>query len=132
LFRGWILELKAEERRVPASWKVPTEPVLGAINMLSIDELANGRTFILELKDSSGIPIQWVQTLRGIIAKRWYDIYRQSDWVALRLEGASVFLNRVTDAEAERSRKSGRCIVIKTDAVKENELIQPREDPKAR
>jgi hypothetical protein len=91
--------------------------------MLSMDELANGRTFILELKDASGIPIQWLQTLRGAIAERWYDIYQKSDWVALRLEAASVFLNRVTDAEAQRSRKSDRCVVITTDAVKENDLV---------
>ena len=67
--------------------------------MLSIDELANGMPFILELKDASGIPIQWLQTLRGAIARRWYEIYQRSDWVTLRLEAARVFLNRVTDAE---------------------------------
>ncbi len=93
--------------------------------MLSIDELANGETFILKLKDANGTPIQWMQTLRGVVAQRWYDIYEKSDWVALRLEAASVFLNRVTDAEAELSCKSRRCFVIKTDAVQENELVQP-------
>jgi hypothetical protein len=95
--------------------------------MLSIDELANGETFILKLKDANGTPIQWMQTLRGDIAQRWYEIYEKSDWVALRLEAASVFLNRITDAEAELSCKSRRCFVIKTDAVKENELVRPRE-----
>jgi len=95
--------------------------------MLSTDELANGETFILKLKDANGTPIQWMQTLRGAIAQRWYEIYEKSDWVALRLEAASVFLNRVTDAEAERSCKARRCFVIKTDAVKENELVRPRE-----
>ena len=95
--------------------------------MLSIDELANGETFILELKDANGVPIQWMQTLRGAIAQRWYDIYEKSDWAALRLEAASVFLNRVTEAEVERSCKSRRCFVIKTDAVKENELVRPPE-----
>jgi hypothetical protein len=93
--------------------------------MLSIDELANGETFILKLKDANGTPIQWMQTLRGAVAQRWNEIYEKSDWVALRLEAASVFLNRVTDAEAERSCKSRRCFVIKTDAVKENELVRP-------
>ena len=73
--------------------------------MLSIDEMANGMPFILELKDVNGTPIQWLQTLRGAIARRWYDIYQRSDWVALRLEAAGVFLNRVTDVEAERSRE---------------------------
>jgi hypothetical protein len=99
--------------------------------MLSTDELANGMTFILKLQDSAGTPIQWVQTLRGAIAKRWYDIYRRSDWVALRTEAASVFLNCVTEVEAEHKRKSGRCVVIKTQAVKANELVGTREDLKA-
>jgi hypothetical protein len=99
--------------------------------MLSIDELANGKTFVLKLKDASGTWIQWVQVLRGAIARRWYDIYRASDWVALRLEAAGVFLNPVTEAQADRSCKSGRCIVIKTETVKENELVRPPEDPKA-
>jgi hypothetical protein len=93
--------------------------------MLNTDELAHGEIFILKLKDASGMPIQWVETLHGAVAKRWFDIYQTSDWVALRLEAASVFHNRVTDVEAERTRKSGRCIVIKTDAVKENELAPP-------
>jgi len=75
------------------------QSAIGAIKMLSIDELANGMPFILELKDASGIPIQWLQTLRGAIARRWYEIYQRSDWVTLRLEAARVFLNRVTDAE---------------------------------
>src|SRR5271155_1781875 len=93
--------------------------------MLSMDELANGETFILKLKDANGTPIQWMQTLRGAIAQRWYEIYEKSDWAALRLEAASVFLNRVTDAEAEQTSKQRRCFVIKTDAVKENELVRP-------
>jgi hypothetical protein len=93
--------------------------------MLSMDELANGKTFILKLKDSSGMAIQWVQTLTGALARRWYDIYQRSDWAALKQEAGGVFLNRVTDAQAERSCKSGRCVVIKTDAVKENELVLP-------
>jgi len=93
--------------------------------MLNTDELAKGETFILKLKGASGEPVQWVETLHGAVAKRWFDIYQTSDWVALRLEAASVFHNRVTDVEAERTRKSARCIVIKTDAVKENELAPP-------
>jgi hypothetical protein len=91
--------------------------------MLSIDELANGIPFILKLQDASGTPIQWVQTLRGAVARRWYDIYQRSDWIALRTEATGVFLNCVTDEQAEHIRKSGRCVVIKTQAVKANELI---------
>jgi hypothetical protein len=99
--------------------------------MLNTEELAKGETFILKLKDASGIPIQWVETLHGAVAKRWFDIYQTSDWVALRLEATSVFHNRVTDVEAEQTRKSARCIVIKTDAVKENELVPPPGTPTA-
>jgi hypothetical protein len=95
--------------------------------MLSIDELANGKTFVLKLKDASGTSIQWVQVLSGAIARRWYEIYQTSDWGALKLEAAGVFLHPATEAEADRSCKSGRCIVIKTEAVKENELVRPSE-----
>jgi hypothetical protein len=94
-------------------------------NVLSIDELTNGKTFILKLKDRSGIPIQWVQTLHGEIAKRWYEIYQNSDWVSLRLEAASVFVNRVSETEAELSRRSNSCVVIRTDDVKLSELARP-------
>ena len=93
--------------------------------MLSIDELTNGKTFIPKLKDGSGIPIQWVETLRGAIAARWYEIYQKSDWVSLRLEAASVFVNRVSEMEAELSRRSNSCVVIRTDDVKPNELARP-------
>jgi len=93
--------------------------------MLSIDELAKGKVFILKLKDGSGIPVQWVQTLRGDVAARWYDIYQRSDWDALRLEASGIFVNRVSEPEAERSRRSSACIVIRTDAVKLNELTRP-------
>ncbi len=98
--------------------------------MLSTDELANGKTFVLKLKDASGTSFQWVQVLRGAIARRWYDIYRASDWVALRLEAAAVFLKPVTEAQADRNCKTGQCIVIKTEAVKENELVRPPENLK--
>jgi hypothetical protein len=59
------------------------------------------------------------------VAKRWYDIYYNSDWAALRQEAASVFVDRVTPLQAEHSVMSGLCVVIKTDAVKENELVRP-------
>src|SRR6185436_9818287 len=53
-------------------------------NMLSPDELKDGMTFILQLANAGGDRVQWVETLRGETAKRWYQIYRQSDWTALR------------------------------------------------
>jgi hypothetical protein len=99
--------------------------------MLSIDELADGKTFVLKLKDASGTWMQWIQVLRGTVARRWYAIYQASDWVALRLEAAGIFLNPATEAQADQSCKSGRCIVIKTEAVTENELVRPPEDLKA-
>lgn len=99
--------------------------------MLTIDEMNNGKTFVLKLKDAAGTPMQWVEVLRGAVARRWYDIYHDSDWAALRSEAAGVFLNPVTEAEADRSCKSGECIVIKTEAVRENELVRPSEVSKA-
>src|SRR5437667_55854 len=51
--------------------------------MLSPDEIKDGMTFILQLATAAGGRVQWVETLRGDIAKRWYEIYRQSDWSAL-------------------------------------------------
>ena len=90
--------------------------------MLSIDEVNNGIMFILKLQDAAGVSFQWVQTLSGDLAKRWYDIYERSDWAALRNEAAAVFHTPVSEAEAEEKRKSGRCVVIKTQAVKVNEL----------
>jgi hypothetical protein len=96
--------------------------------MLSVDELNNGRDFILKLKDAAGAPVQWVEKLRGAIASRWYDIYQRSDWAALRMEAAAIFRNSVTVEEAEHIRKSGRCIVIKTQAVTTNELVAQLQD----
>ena len=59
--------------------------------MLSPDELKDGMTFILQLKDTSGASVQWVETLRGDTARRWYDIYRRSDWEALQSEARTSF-----------------------------------------
>jgi hypothetical protein len=94
--------------------------------MLSPDELATGITFILKLKDATGIPVQWVQSLRGAVAKHWYDIYTRSDWISLRAEAAAVFLNSATESDAEHIRRNNRCVVIKTDQVKSEELASPR------
>jgi hypothetical protein len=91
--------------------------------MLSVDELSNGINFILKLRDATGAPFQWVEMLRGAIATRWYGIYRRSDWSALRMEAAEVFRNPVSEEQAERIRKSNRCIVIRTRAVAANDLV---------
>ena len=69
--------------------------------MLSHDELSNGTVFVLKLWDVAGVPSCWAETLRGETARRWYNIYRGSDWEALRAEAAGVFRNPVTEAEVE-------------------------------
>ena len=95
--------------------------------MLSHDELKDGMTFILRLANAAGDPVHWVETLRGDTAKRWYEIYRQSDWTALRAEAADVFHRRVTEREAESVRTSrNRCVFIHTPAVHANELAPGR------
>jgi len=93
--------------------------------MLSPDELSDGMTFILQLADTAGESVQWVETLRGETAKRWYEIYRQSDWESLRTEAADVFHRRVTVGEAEAVRTSRhRCVFIHTPAIKADQLAQ--------
>ena len=100
--------------------------------MLSRDELMNGMTFILQLQPTAaggaaGAPVQWVETLRGDMARRWYDIYRRSDWAALRAEAADVFHRRVSDAELQGLRKQrGRCVFIHTAAVNADDLAAGR------
>jgi hypothetical protein len=90
--------------------------------MLSHDELKNGRHFILKLWDSAGASSQWVQTLKDDTARHWYDIYRRSDWAALRAEGPAVFRDAVTSEQAERVRKSNRCVFIQTTSVRSEEM----------
>jgi hypothetical protein len=48
--------------------------------MLSNDELTNGMPFVLKLWDAAGVATEWHETLSGDLARRWYDIYRRSDW----------------------------------------------------
>ncbi len=95
--------------------------------MLSKDDLNNGVTFILKLSDAHGEAVQWVQSLRGDAAARWYEIYWRSDWEALRAHGAEVFQNRVTADQAEHVRRAARCIVIHTAAVKAEEIGPPQD-----
>jgi hypothetical protein len=87
--------------------------------MLSIDELRDGIPFILKLEDPDGTPWQWIESLSGTTAERWYNIYRNSDWRTLREEHAAVFRHTATEVEAERVRRSRRCVVITLDAVAE-------------
>jgi len=91
--------------------------------MLSKDEISEGMTFILKLWDADGVARCWIETLRGDIAKRWFDIYRSSNWEALRMEARDVFHRGVSDVEAEAVRTSRhRCIYIQTHSVNSNEL----------
>lgn len=94
--------------------------------MLSKDEINDGMTFILKLHDATGAPAQWIEKLQGVTAVRWYDIYRRSDWNALRTEAAGVFRHAVGETQAETVRSSRhRCIYIHTTEVKANELGEP-------
>ena len=93
--------------------------------MLSKDELSGGMTFILKLWDAVGVPTQWVETLEGATARRWYRIYRRSDWEALRAEAAGVFRHPVTeDAVREVLKQQKRCIYIHTLMVEPVELAE--------
>jgi hypothetical protein len=96
--------------------------------MLSKDEITNGRTFILKLWDAEGKPTQWIETLRGDVARHWYDIYATSDWDALRLEAADTFHRSVSESEAEARRltRGARCVFIHTRSVKIDELAVGR------
>jgi hypothetical protein len=97
--------------------------------MLSPNELKDGMTFILQLGATAtgGAPVQWVETLRGDTARRWYDIYRRSDWPALRAEAADVFHRRVTEAEAHATRAARRrSVFIHTPAVTADVLAAGR------
>jgi hypothetical protein len=55
-------------------------------------------------------------------AARWFDIYRRSDWRALRTGAAGVFIHAVTEDAAERVRRAHRCVVIKPPEVRVEEL----------
>jgi hypothetical protein len=90
--------------------------------MLSRDELSNGILFILKLPYGPGQFAYWVQTLRGEEARRWYEIYRRSDWEALRAQAAQVFVKRVSEVDANRARRRVRCVVIHCDAVSADQL----------
>jgi hypothetical protein len=121
--------------------------------MLSPDELKDGKTFILQLpatsdatreghatrggsvgaggpsggRDNSDDSVHWIETLRGDVARRWYDIYRRSDWAALRAEAADVFHRRVSEPEAVAARTARcRCVFIHTVDVAANELVAAR------
>jgi hypothetical protein len=91
--------------------------------MLSTDELTNGTTFILKLPDLNGKAIYWMQKLKGDVARHWYNIYRQSDWQALCNEAADVFMAPVPQADAERTQKLHRCVVIQPHTMTSNDLM---------
>jgi hypothetical protein len=91
--------------------------------MISDDELRDGMPFVLQLRNSAGIASQWMETLRGDAARRWYNIYRSSDWEALRNEAAGVFRHSVTEAQMHDFLKGEtRCILIDASSVKAEDL----------
>jgi hypothetical protein len=91
--------------------------------MLSNDELVNGTPFTLKLWDAVGAPTEWSETLSGDLARRWYDIYRRSDWEALRREGPAVFHHRVDGTVAGHARPYGeRRVLINTRALNAAEM----------
>jgi|SRR5579859_4665282 len=80
--------------------------------MLSNDELADGIHFVLKLPDGAGVPVYWLQKLRGDAARHWFEIYRKSDWKALAAEALGVFGAPSRTEVIERTVKSLRCVVI--------------------
>jgi hypothetical protein len=93
--------------------------------MLSRDDVRNGRMFVLKLWDAEGTPSQWAETLSGNVARRWYDIYRRSDWAALRREATGTFRSPFAEREALRLTERNRCVVIQTTAVTVGDLDAP-------
>ena len=82
--------------------------------MLSADELNDGMPFILTMSQTDGTQRQWIETLQGETARRWYDLYRTSDWDAVRAAAPDVFRHDATAEELEALRKSRRrCIFIR-------------------
>ena len=78
--------------------------------MLSRDELKNGRPFILKLWDSTGASSHWVQTLKDDSARHWYDIYRRSDWGALRAEGREIDAAPLSNSDRANKVKRVECL----------------------
>jgi hypothetical protein len=90
--------------------------------ILTDDEVRRGKTFVLKLWDAVGVPTHWIETLRGEAARRWYDIYRRSDWDAVRAEAAAVFRHPMSEGAAHAALASGRCIYLHTLLVETGEL----------
>jgi hypothetical protein len=92
-------------------------------SMLSINESQDGMLFILQLRNASGVACQWMEFLRGDVAKRRLHIYQTSDWEALRQESAGIFSNSVTEAQLyDVLNTDRRCICIHTLMVKVEDL----------
>jgi hypothetical protein len=98
--------------------------------MLNKDDLINGVPFILKLPNASRQTSYWVETLRGDMARHWFDIYQRSDWQMLRAEGGCVFRNRVTEEQVQTLRNSRRCIVLHTLGVMAEDIKLPAAPPR--
>ena len=91
--------------------------------MLSNDELSDGITFILQLRDARGEPVQWAQKLSGDAARHWFEVYRRSDWDGLKVQAGGVFHAHIDEQEAERLIRAERCVVISTTRVNAEEIV---------
>jgi hypothetical protein len=90
--------------------------------MSCVDELKDGRMFILKIRDAARAEFFWVEKLRGETAARWYDIYRNSDWPARRRSAMDAFHNRVDERVADKAQRANRCVVIHTPSMTVDQL----------
>ena len=89
--------------------------------MLSTDEIAEGTTFILKLPDADGNPIFWMETLKGDVARHWYDIYRGSDWQAVRRGGRCLYRSGAVG----RRRTHPKIATLCRDSTAHDEFDRP-------
>jgi hypothetical protein len=71
-----------------------------------------------------------MERLKGDVARHWYDIYRKSDWQALREEATNAFGAPVPPADAARRQKSQRCVVIQPHTITANDLTPGQQSKK--
>jgi hypothetical protein len=88
--------------------------------------------FVLQLRNVEGSPRQWIQRLRGDVARLWYGVYRSSDWNEVRTKASCVFHNSVTEEQMNEVLDiEKRCIFIHTPWVKVEQLRRPPQRTRA-
>jgi hypothetical protein len=90
--------------------------------MLSKDELAEGVNFVLKPHGEGGAPVCWMEKLRGVVARHWFEICRRSDWAPLIAEASGVFRSPVSTDLAERTFRKLRCVVIQPQRLTSADL----------